>query len=93
MYRIKNCMEDFVLQMVEGVTANMKVCRCEKCKLDIVALALNDLPARYIVSEKGEIYTKLEMLRQQFEVDIVSAITRAAEIVAAHPRHESGSNT
>ena len=45
--------------------------------MDIASKALNDLPPHYVVTEKGEVYSKINALRQQFEVDVISAITKA----------------
>ncbi len=87
MYKLKNYMEDVVKIILNEIIYNINVCDCEKCRMDIAAIALNKLPHRYIVSEKGELYSKINTLRQQFEVDIVSAITHAAMQVSSNPRH------
>lgn len=88
MAQIKNYMEEIVFSMIKEVLDDINVCSCDKCILDIAAIALNDLPSRYIVSEKGELYSKINSLRQQFEVDVISAITKAAVLVKRSPRHE-----
>lgn len=88
MAHIKNYMEEIVFSMIKEVLEDINVCSCDKCILDIAAIALNDLPSRYIVSEKGELYSKINSLRQQFEVDVISAITKAAVLVKRSPRHE-----
>ena len=55
---------------------------------DIKAIALNALPQKYVVTRKGELYAKVNTLQNQFEVDIIAAITRASVIVGRNPRHE-----
>ncbi|QJW49357.1 late competence development ComFB family protein [bacterium BFN5] len=65
------------------------MCSCDKCKFDIAALALNYLPPRYIVTERGETYTRIKSLEQQFNVDIMSAITLAISIVRGRPKHHA----
>ena len=85
---IKNYMEEIVLDMIKDVLRDIDMCTCEKCLLDITAIALNDLPPKYVVTEKGELYTKTNVLRQQFEVDVVTALTKAAVLVKRRPRHE-----
>lgn len=86
---LKNCMEDLVMQRLDNViNANVKVCKCQKCRYDIAALALNFLPTRYVVTSMGETYSKLKSLDQQFHVDIVSAITQAIIIVLNNPHHD-----
>lgn len=85
---IKNYMEDCVIDMMEEVMKGMNVCTCEKCQMDIAAIALNSLPPKYVVTRKGQLFTKLSVLQQQFDVDIISAITKAAVIVSKKPRHD-----
>lgn len=87
MYKLKNYMEELVSKKIDGVLSLMNTCKCEKCRLDIMALALNELPAKYVVTDKGELYTKLRELEQQFEVDVEAAIARAAVFVANNPKH------
>jgi len=85
---IKNYMEEVVYMLLDDILKDLNVCKCDKCKMDIAAMALNQLPARYIVTEKGELYSKINALRQQFEVDVISAITKAAVLVKRSPRHD-----
>ena len=85
---IKNYMEEIVFNQMQEVLADINSCTCDKCIIDIAAIALNDLPPKYIVSEKGELYSKISALKQQFEVDVIAAITKAAVLVKRRPRHE-----
>lgn len=90
MYKLKNYMEELVIKKTDDLLKLMNICRCEKCRLDIVAIALNELPTRYVVSEKGELYTKLNELEQQFEIDVETAIVKAAVLVSRNPKHNNG---
>ena len=56
--------------------------------MDIAAKALNDLSPRYFVTEKGKVFTKIDTLKLQTEVDVITAVTKAAILVKRHPRHE-----
>ncbi len=85
---IKNYMEDCIQDMLITVLADLNACTCEKCQYDVTAIALNSLPPKYVVTKKGQLYTKLEALHQQFDVDIIAAITKASAIVEKNPRHE-----
>jgi len=86
--QLKNYMEEVVLRTMEEILPDINVCRCESCKYDIAAKALNDLPPRYVVTPKGEVYSKINNLRNQFEVDVISAITKAAVLVKRNPSHD-----
>lgn len=87
MYKLKNYMEELVINKADELLKLLNICKCEKCRLDIIALALNDLPTRYVVSEKGALYTKLNELEQQFEIDVETAIVKAAVLVSKSPKH------
>ncbi len=86
--QIKNYMEIIVDDTIDTMIGELDMCDCETCRLDLAAISLNNLPPKYIVTKTGELYTKVSVLQQQFEVDVVTAITRAANIVKKFPRHE-----
>ncbi|HWR61146.1 MAG TPA: late competence development ComFB family protein, partial [Clostridia bacterium] len=79
--------EELVSTKTDELLKLMNMCQCEKCRLDIIAIALNELPTKYVVSEKGELYTKLNELEQQFEIDVETAIVKAAVLVSKNPKH------
>ena len=84
---LKNSMEELASSILKEAIKDIDVCKCEKCMKDILALTLNALPPKYVVTEKGELYSKVNLLRQQFDVVVITAITKASEIVKQHPRH------
>ena len=90
----KNYMEDVVEQKMDEVLARYpKCCTCDSCKLDIAVLALNNLKPRYITTEAGHLYTRIEEFTVQAEIEVIQQIAAAAQKVMAHPRHakvESG---
>lgn len=88
---LKNYMENLVWQYLDEVMAGHEdLCRCEQCRYDVAALALNFLPPRYVVTEKGKTWAKANSLDQQFYVDIISALTNAVTIVKSKPHHRHG---
>lgn len=85
---IHNYMEDVVMSVVENTLSKAEdICNCQKCKLDIAALALNKLPPKYIVTQKGRVYTKLAELQLQAMADVTREVTKAIEIVKKNPHH------
>ena len=84
---IQNYMEICVQEMLPSILKGINSCTCEKCTLDVLAISLNSLKPKYVVTRRGELYSKLAMLRNQFDVDIIAAVTKAAVIVARSPRH------
>lgn len=86
MVDLKNYMEQVVFSFMYDVLDD-DMCKCDKCIMDIAALALNELPCKYVVTNEGELFSKVNLLKQQFEVDVISAITKASEIVKNNPHH------
>ena len=87
---LRNLMEALVMQRLDEVLTednNDKVCRCEQCRLDMAAIALNDLPSRYVVTQRGETYSKADLLEVQRFVDVLTALAKAVKIVQNNPRH------
>ena len=84
-----NYMEEVVKRVFQELTSGepyRDIQFTEKMKLDIYAYTLNHLPPRYIVTEKGHLYTRLNELQQQFQTDLVVEITKAIQQVKANPR-------
>lgn len=88
MMELYNLMEKEVLNAVEKIYGDMdNGCKCEKCKLDIAAIALNTLNPKYVVTEKGYLLTKVNNMNYQFQSDIITAVIKAIEIVVENPKH------
>ncbi|WP_035267529.1 late competence development ComFB family protein [Desulfitibacter alkalitolerans] len=86
-FLVRNTMEILVWQMVDDVMRKFpEVCGCEGCRSDIVALALNQLPPKYVATEIGEVYSKSNILESQYRADIIGAITKAIVKVTESPR-------
>lgn len=88
-YHLENYMEIAVEHILPHLlNAFPDFCRCEHCILDVKALALNQLKPHYIVTEKGEMYSKIDEMRVQFEADVMKALVEAIIVVRGQPRHE-----
>lgn len=85
---VKNYMEDCVNSYIDMVMKETGMCTCERCKLDVIALALNELPPKYVATKKGQLYSKLNILESQFSVDVISALTKAVNVVKENKRHD-----
>ncbi len=83
---IYNVMENLVMEKLEITLQKMSCCKCERCKDDIVALALNSLKPMYIVATKDEIESK----KQEFNklgLEVTTAVLKAVLSVRRNPRH------
>jgi competence protein ComFB len=84
---MRNLIEELVVDAVPEYLQKEGICNCEQCKLDVSAIALNNLPPRYIVIAKGASYPKANMHDMQKYIDIAGAIAKAIKLVKDHPRH------
>lgn len=84
---LRNLMEDSVLHAVSELIPTANICTCEQCRMDVTAIALNSLPPRYVVTNKGASYARADLLEMQKYVDVIGAVTKAINLVKEHPRH------
>ncbi|MCI1872473.1 MAG: late competence development ComFB family protein [Clostridium sp.] len=81
-------MEEIVDRLLPKVLENYDdICKCPKCIDDIKAITLNNLPSKYISTEKGLLYVKLNELSDKFNTNIVKEIALAIDIVSKNPSH------
>lgn len=88
MFQLINVMEVLVDETIDEILrANKDICGCARCRLDLAAVALNKLPANYVVTTEGEVLKRTNSLKQQFKVDIIRCLTEALEVVSKNPHH------
>ena len=87
--KMRNYVEDILRERMPKILGAMPdICRCDRCEMDRLAFALNKLPPKYVVTQTGKLYAKLNLLIGQFDADIVRAVTDAAIAVDGSPRHD-----
>ncbi len=87
MYNYVNIVEDIVKVKVLDTMKALGVCTCDKCTSDVIAQALNHLPPRYVVTEKGGLFSKLASYESQYATDVTKALTEGCMVVKDNPRH------
>jgi len=86
--KLHNYMEDLVEDVINEVLAEPKnFCTCELCRTDVAARVLNRMPARYVATQRGSAFIKLETLSVQFRTDVLREVTQSMACVAKNPRH------
>ncbi len=88
---IINVTEVAVEALVDKVLKDEQACTCRRCKMDVMAIALNALPPQYVVSEEGRIcgICKLQGLLPN-KVEVYRAVLEAVQMVKQRPHHERG---
>lgn len=82
-----NLMEELVEDRLSEYLQEGNVCCCEHCRADIMALALNNLPPKYVVSVGGNVYSRFDAERAQFQADVIITVLNAIEVIRKNPRH------
>ena len=77
----------FYGDMITYMDNNRQRCKCEKCRNDMMAIALNNLKPYYVTTQFGEIMTKIKHMEQQNEANIVVEVTKAINKVHMSPKH------
>ena len=87
-----NLMEETVLDKIEHLWKNTDYCKCNQCRMDIAAYALNRLPAQYVQSMKGKVLYRFESNRIQRDIEVTVAVSQGIEIVGKSPHKNANPN-
>jgi competence protein ComFB len=86
--RLVNVTEILLFEILDSILKDIpEFCGCDRCRMDVAAIALNNLPTSYVVTGEGEVKKRIAVLEVQMRTDITQAIVRAAEIVMKQPHH------
>lgn len=83
---LHNFMEDMVQEKLEHTMTVLESCDCPRCRKDISALALNQLPPAYAVAQ-GDPAKYIKKLKGNYEVKVTASLIKAIQIVKKNPRH------
>lgn len=87
-----NVMQALVEDRVDRYMKRFNMCTCNRCRTDVVALALSSLPAKYIVVPESEGIPMLSVYEGRYEAAVTAQIMWACQKVSSHPRHTSNSD-
>jgi len=82
-----NIMEEVIRMEAPKIMNSFGMCVCEICLYDVMAFALNNVPAKYVVSRRGALFAKISSYRNQYRTDTIASLTQACSIVMRSPRH------
>ena len=84
---LHNVMQDLCEEKVDKYIQMFDVCTCPRCRKDVVALALNHLPAKYVVVEPCELMMRMDMYQNRYNCELTAQLMRACQIVKKTPHH------
>lgn len=79
-----NLVEQLVADRLDAVFEKFNCCRCDKCRRDVAALALNSIPAQYVVAAPEDLPA---LLAEADTKEIAGALVKAILYVKGHPNH------
>jgi len=82
--RLINATEITVFEQLNKIVKQGQVCGCERCRLDIAAIALNNLTPNYVVSTEGEV---VKAISPQLKADVQRQLAKAVAMVSDKPHH------
>ncbi|SHJ08524.1 late competence development ComFB family protein [Parasporobacterium paucivorans] len=86
-YAYVNVMEHIIQEEVEGFCQEFETCTCSRCLADIAALALTNLPPKYIVKDCLTISPLLNYYRSKYSSQVTVSLTKSSMSVKDKPRH------
>lgn len=84
---IHNVMEDMVRIEIEENIDSLGICTCPVCRRDLMTLTLNNVPPKYVNTEKGAIISKVGSMSRDEKIKLLAEIAHCAEMVRDRPRH------
>lgn len=83
-----NITQTLVEQKVDKYIKLFGLCTCPRCRIDVVALALSNLPAKYVVAKRHEMVPLLSIYEGRYNAAIISQVMNACKQVMEQPRHD-----
>ncbi len=80
-----NLMEETVLRKIEELWKQTDYCKCDRCRMDIAAFALNRLPAKYVRSVEGTVLHRYISSTNQADVEITAIVYQGIQSVGKNP--------
>ena len=84
---LHNIMEDMVMIEIEENIDDLGICPCPVCRRDLMTLTLNNVPPKYVNTEKGAIMSKVGSMSRTERIKLLAEIAHCAEMVRDKPRH------
>lgn len=86
-YTYLNVMEFVVKNIAINYMKKFDVCTCGRCVADVTALALTNLPSKYIVVESSTASPLLNYYSTKFSQQAIVELTKACNTVKESPHH------
>ena len=86
-YALLNVMERLVDDKLDYYMKKFDVCTCPRCRVDVKALALSHMEAKYVVLDKSGISAFLSLYTNKYASEVMFHLGKAGMQVLESPRH------
>ena len=88
MDQLVNLMEETVQNKITQLWEHTDYCKCDNCRFDVAAFALNRLPAKYVHSTAGAVIHRFESSTTQTDAEITAVVFQAIQRIGEKCHHE-----
>jgi len=89
---LRNYTEEAVKLYMDKWFEKSDICHCDICRMDVMAIMLNNLKPKYVVTDKGALFAQLDDFDPQYKIDFITVMNQAVKIVSNGPRHENSAD-
>ncbi|MCI8505800.1 MAG: late competence development ComFB family protein [Lachnospiraceae bacterium] len=89
-YNMMNVMERLLANMENEMENEMRqngVCMCDRCRADVQALVLTQMPAKYVIVDSTNISPIMGYYENRYKIPMLTEILKACTKVKEQPRH------
>ncbi|MCI8465822.1 MAG: hypothetical protein HFI63_08205 [Lachnospiraceae bacterium] len=89
-YNMMNVMERLLVNMESDMEEEMRqngVCMCDRCRADVQALVLTQMPAKYVIVDSSNISPIIGYYENRYRISMLTEILKACVTVKEKPRH------
>ncbi len=83
-----NVIQQLVDEKADKYIQLFGLCDCPRCRRDVMALTMNQLPSRYVVMPPWEFKIRADMYSNRYSSEITAQLLWACKTVMDHPRHK-----
>ena len=82
-----NLTQALVEDKAEKLMRQFGMCTCNRCKVDVTAIALSNLPAKYVAMQNRDILPLLSMYEEKYSAAVTVQVMNACRMVMKRPHH------
>lgn len=89
-YNMMNVMERLLANMENDMEEEMRqngVCMCDRCRADVQALVLTQMPAKYVIVDSSNVSPIIGYYENRYRIPMLTELLKACITVKEKPRH------